>query len=71
MGDWVDHMTMKEMAYINATAANLAFPLQLGCFIDHHIQMYLEDCQDLASPDEVSETHLSFAGTKQHINNNS
>jgi len=67
MGDWVDHMTMKETAYINATAANPAFPLQLGCFIDRRVQMYLEDCQDAASPDEVSETHLSFVGTKQQI----
>jgi len=67
MGDWVDHMTMKEMAYINATAANWPFPLQLGCFIDCCVQMYLEDCQDAASPDKVAETKLSFVGTKQQI----
>jgi len=30
MGNWVDHMKMKETASINVTAANPAFPLQLA-----------------------------------------
>jgi len=49
------------------TNANPAFPLQVACFIDHLIQMYLIDCLKVSCLADVSEANLSFVGIQQLI----
>jgi len=67
MAQWVDHIGGNETTYNNMTQTNLTFPLQLACFIDRRIQMYLRECLKASCPDDVSESALSFVGDQQQI----
>jgi len=64
---WVDHIGEHKMTNNNMKRANPAFPLQLACLIDKHIQLYLRACNKASSPDDISEVDLSIQLTQQQI----
>ena len=67
MDDWVAHMLKYETTYHSLQHANPCFTTELACFVDHRVQLYLRDCAEAQSSNDVSSTMLSFTDTKQQI----
>lgn len=67
MDDWVAHMLQYEQTCRSLQHANPRFAAELACFVDRRVQLYLRDCTEATSPDDVSSTMLSFTDTKQQI----
>jgi hypothetical protein len=61
LGAIIQHITKHEIVYQNMQSADKLFATRFTCLIDHKVQLYLGDCLNAQSPDEVSTTMLSFA----------
>jgi hypothetical protein len=60
MDEWITHITKFEATYRNLQNSRPLFALQLACFIDRKVQLYLGGCIEAESPEEVSSAYLSF-----------
>jgi hypothetical protein len=67
MDDWITHIAKNEATYRNMQHFNPMFALQLACFIDRKVQLYLRGCSEAQSPDDVPSTILSFSQAKMDI----
>jgi hypothetical protein len=67
MDEWITHITKFEATYRNLQNSRPLFALQLACFIDRKVQLYLGGCIEAASPEEVSSAYLSFTRAKRDI----
>ena len=67
MDDWITHIAKNEATYRNMQHFNPMFALQLACFIDRKVQLYLRGCSEAHSPDDVPSTILSFSQAKTDI----
>lgn len=67
MDDWITHIAKNEATYRNMQHFNPMFALQLACFIDRKVQLYLRGCSDVHSPNDMPSTILSFARAKMDI----
>jgi hypothetical protein len=67
MDDWITHIAKNEATYRNMQHFNPMFALQLACFIDRKVQLYLRGCSEAQSPDDVPSTILSFSRAKTDI----
>jgi hypothetical protein len=48
MDDWITHIAKNEATYRNMQHFNPMFALQLACFIDRKVQLYLHGCSALS-----------------------
>jgi hypothetical protein len=67
MDDWITHIAKNEATYRNMQHFNPMFALQLACFIDRKVQLYLRGCNEAQSPDDMPSTILSFSRAKTDI----
>jgi hypothetical protein len=67
MDDWITHIVKNEATYRNMQHFNPMFALQLACFIDRKVQLYLRRCSEAQSPNDVQSTILSFSQAKIDI----
>jgi hypothetical protein len=67
MDKWITHITKFEATYRNLQNFRPLFALQLACFIDRKVQLYLGGCIEAESPEDMSSAYLSFTKAKQDI----
>jgi hypothetical protein len=67
MDDWISHIVKNEATYRNMQHSNPMFALQVACFINRKVQLYLHGCIEAQSPDDVPSTILSFSRAKIDI----
>lgn len=67
LGAIIQHITKHEIVYQNMQSADKLFATHFTCLIDHKVQLYVGDCLNARSPDDVSTTMLSFAEVQRKI----